>query len=103
MSTAYEIPLAPGPQRLTISLGGVQYRLTVKWNVQAQIYILDIADLNGVPILSGVPIVTGADLLAQYEYLGFGGQLIAQTDFDVDLPPGFTNLGTTGHLYWVTA
>ena len=65
--------------------------------------MLDIADINGAAILSGLPIITGTDLLEQFGYLNFGGQLIAQTDFAVDLPPTYENLGQTGHLYWVTA
>lgn len=103
MSTAYEIPLSATPQRLSISLGGVQYRLTVRWIVPMACWVLDISDVEGNPILSGLPIITGADMLAQYEYLNFGGQLIAQSDFDINAVPNFTNLGTTGHLYWVTA
>lgn len=102
MGIVYEIPTTPNPQTLSISLSGVQYRLTLKWNVTAQLWFVDIADINGALILGGVPVVTGADLLEQYEYLNLGGKLFAMTDNDPDLPPGFTNLGTTGHIYWVT-
>lgn len=100
--TPYEIPLNPTPQRLAITLSGVLYQLVVKWNVSASVWVLDILDANETPILTGVPIVTGVDLLDQFEYLGLGGKLYALTDHDPDLPPGFTSLGATGHLYWVT-
>jgi hypothetical protein len=52
--------------------------------------------------LSGVPIITGADLLAQYAYMNFGGQLRAQTDGNLTAVPTYENLGNAGHLYFVT-
>ena len=104
MSTIYEIPLQVGtPQSFSITLGGVQYRLTLQYrNDPAAGWTLDIADSTGDPIISGIPLVTGADLLAQYAYLGFGGRLRVQTTSDPDAVPTFTNLGDDGLLYWVT-
>jgi hypothetical protein len=100
--TSFEIPLVSVPQTLSISLANVVYNLTVKWNDAAECWVLDIADQNSNNILTGVPLVTGADLLAQYAYLGLGGSLYASTDHDLTAPPTFTNLGDTGHLYFVT-
>jgi len=100
--TPFEIPLQATPQTLAITLAGVQYRLTVRWNWVNASWVIDIADSSNVPILSGIPMVTGADLLEQFGYLGFGGQLIAQTDNNPDVVPTFTDLGGTGHLYFVT-
>ncbi len=60
--------------------------MTVVWRDAPSMnggYVLDIADANGKPIVQGIPFVTGADLLAQYAYLGIGGQLIVQTDYDL--------------------
>lgn len=102
MTTAVEIPLLATPQTFAIALGGVTYQLTVRWNDIAGYWVLDIADSLGNRVLSGVPLVTGADLLAQYDYLNFPGQLIVQTDNDTDALPTFTDLGTTAHLYFVT-
>lgn len=102
MSTPYLIPLQPTPQTLTISLSGVQYQLTVRWNETNQSWIIDIADSNGNPILSGIPMVTGADLLEQFEYLDIGGMLLAQTSSNTDAVPTFANLGSDGNLYFVT-
>jgi hypothetical protein len=82
-------------------MGGVQYQLTVRWNNVNQAWTLDIADVNGNPILDGIPIVTGVDLLEQFGYLNFGGQLIAQTDNDANAVPTLANLGTGGNLYFV--
>lgn len=99
--TAYRIPLSSVPQRLSISLAGVIYNLTLRWNRFAQAWMLDISDINFVPMINGIPLVTGANLLAQYAYKGIGGQLIAQTDNSPLDPPSFTNLGSQGNLYFV--
>lgn len=100
--TAYEIPLSPLQQDFTIDLGPTTYKLSVTYNGISEVWMLDIASQDGVPILQGLPIVTGCDMLEQYGYLNFGGQLIAQTDHDTTSAPTLTNLGITGHLYFVT-
>ena len=102
MRKVYEIPLSGKSQRFGISLGGVQYSLTVWWNAITEGWFLDIASASNSPILSGIPLVTGADLLAQYAYLGIGGSLIVQTDGDVQAIPTYKNLGSASHLYFVT-
>src|SRR6266436_2161193 len=91
MSTANEIPLIPAAQTLQITLSGVKYTLNVYWNTFSNAWNVDIIGSDGVtPIITSIPLVTGTDLLAQYKYLNFGGQLIAQTDFTVSTPPTFT-------------
>lgn len=101
MSTPYEIPLSANAQTFTISLANVTYKLTLRWNEVSSCWVLDIADASRVNILCGVPIVTGCDLFGQYEYLAFGGQLIAQSDYDLTSPPNYNNLGSEGHIYFV--
>jgi len=101
MTTPYEIPLTPEPQRFTISLGSTSYALTVKWNAPHGAWMLDIAMPSGTLVLGGIPLVTGVDLLGQYAYLGFTEQLVCQSDFDLDAVPTFENLGTQGHLYFL--
>jgi hypothetical protein len=96
-----EIPLIAAGQTFSVTLVGVTYNMTVRWNVPAACWMLDIADTNDSPILNGVPLITGADLLEQYEYLDFGGQLIVQSDNDPTEVPTYVNLGTLGHLYFV--
>ena len=98
-----EIPLTPEPQTFSVTLANVEYKCTVQWRaVDMGGWVLDLADTDGNPILCGVPLVTGVDLLAQYAYLDFGGQLRVQTDNDPDVVPTFENLGVTSHLYFVT-
>jgi predicted Zn-dependent protease with MMP-like domain len=104
MPDVFQIPLKVGtPQRFSITLGQVDYQLTLKHrDINEGGWVLDIADTSGTPILEGVPLVTGADLLAQYSHLGFGGRLWVQTLSDPDAVPTFENLGDDGLLYWVT-
>lgn len=97
----FEIPLSPTPQRFSIQLGTVTYRLNVQWNESAAVWVIDIHDANDVPIVNGIPLVTGVDLLAQYVYLGFGFQLVCQTDHNTDAVPTFDNLGDTSHVFAV--
>lgn len=102
MSTAYEIPLIPASQKFQITLGGTQYNVTARWNSIAQIWVVDFYSLAGTLVLGGLQLVAGVDLFDQYAYLDFGGLLIAECDFDVNTPPNLTNLGSTGHLFFVT-
>lgn len=101
--SVFEIPLVNNNQRFNITLEGVVYIMTVKWCPPAQSWILDIADSSGVPIISGIPMITGVDLLEQYEYLGFVGSLVVQTDFDPNKVPDYESLGLTGHLYFLSS
>lgn len=101
--TAYLVPLKATNQRFTITLSGVPYQCTVRWNDMNQAWQLDIADQQGNAIRTGIPIVTGTDLLRPYRYLNFGGQLIAQTTNDVDAVPTLTNMGGTGNLFFVVS
>ena len=99
--TPYLVTLRNGPQTLSISLGGITYRLTLHWNAPSAAWLVDIANANGVPIVCSIPLVTGSDLLGQYAYLGIGGQLIVQTDYSPYAVPTFENLGANGQLYFV--
>lgn len=102
--TIYEIPTSASPQSFQIALAGVTYKLTLMWrDAPYGGWTLDIADSAGNLILSGVSLVTGADLLAQYAYLGLGGELWVQTDSVPAEVPTFDNLGTDSHLYFVTS
>ena len=98
--TPYLIPLSSIPQTFTISLGGIDYNITCKWN-EKQGWTLDIADINNVNILCGIPLATGRDLLEPHLNLNFGGQLFALTDSS-EAAPTLDNLGTESNLYFVT-
>ena len=102
MST-FEIPLSAQPQTLTVKINGTNYQLRIQWNIPMDGWVIDISDANGVAILAGVPLVTGANLLGQYEYLGFDFELFCQTDGDIYSPPTYENLGSSGHLYFTVS
>jgi hypothetical protein len=97
----YIIPLTPEPQRFGIALAGKEYRLTVRWFEALEGgWVLDIDEPEGrAPIVAGIPLIAGADLLEQYKYLGFGGELW----IDGALPPTVDNLGQGGaELVFIT-
>lgn len=98
----YEVPLSAEPQTFLIDLVGILYRMTVRWCGAMSAWVMDLDTPEEVPVLHGVPIVTGTDLLGQYEYLGIGGQLRAQTLGDLESIPTFENLGTNGVLFFIT-
>lgn len=99
----FEIPLAPEPQRFTVTLSGIDYRLTVQYRLAGGAgWVLDIADSNDVPLVSGIPLVTGGDLLAPYRHLGFTGALRVQGASYPDDVPTYEDLGIGSHMYWVT-
>lgn len=107
-NSAFEIPLQGSTnQAFSIPILGITYNMTLRWNAQDNdndqegTWYLDIADVNGTQIVGGIPLITGADLLAQYDYLGFGFQLVVQSDHDTVELPSFGNLGSTSHLYAV--
>jgi hypothetical protein len=100
----YEIPISPNPQRFSISMAGAAYNLRLIYiDAPDAGWLLDIDDVNDNPLICGIPLVTGADLLAQYAYLGIGGQLFCTTDGDPSAVPTFANLGVTSHLYFQTS
>lgn len=99
--TAYEIPLSPAPQTFLIGLGSRQVRMTFKWNDVAGHWVLDLEEPTGEPIIMGIPVVTGVDLLAPYGYLGFDGQIIVQSQANIDDIPTFETLGGDGLVFYL--
>lgn len=95
-----EIPLISAPQTFGITLAGVPFSMRVSWNKPAQYWLLDIADGNDAPIIQGIPLLPSGDLLAQYAYLGIAGHLWVLNDAAPGVPPGWTDLGVTSHLYF---
>ncbi len=98
------IPLQGSPQSFAISLSGVNYLLTVKWNDSEDAgWQFDLADADtNASILAGAPLITGANCLAGLHYLGIGGLFVVDTDGDPSEVPSFENLGINSNLYFVT-
>ena len=101
MTTPYEIPLDPTPQKFQIQIAGITYSMLTTWCGPQGSWLLDIRQADETPILLSIPLQPGTDLLAQHPHLGIPGQLWIQTDGDLDKVPGFTDLGASGHLYYV--
>lgn len=99
----YIIPLTGAPEIFAITLAGVEYQLTVRWNDADQGgWMLDIAEPDdGADILLGIPLVTGIDLLGQHAHLGLGGQLAVFAG-DSDDAPDQETLGKAVKLYFIT-
>ncbi len=102
MANYFEIPLSSEGQKFTVTLGSVDYSMTVQWRNAIGQWLLDIADANGNALVSGLPLITGVNLLEQYRYLGFNGGLWVQGADDPDDLPTYDDLGVGSHLYWVT-
>lgn len=98
------IPLYNYPVTFQISLAGVNYVMTVKWNdAQDAGWQFDLtnADTN-TALVAGAPFITGADCLAGLEYLGIGGLFVVYTNGDEAAVPTQTNLGVNSNLFFVT-
>ena len=96
----FKIPLIQEAQKFNIILNNVTYLLRLQWNTKSQAWVLDILTETESPLVSGIPLVPGVDLLGQYSYLNFGGQLIATSESPS--PVSYSNLGISGQLYFVT-
>jgi len=97
----YQIPLSNKNQKLQISLLGTVYTLIVRWNALADLWYLDINDVNNAPILNGLPLTAGVDVLKQFRYLGIGGALVAQNVSSPNAPVTYDGLGSTGFLFFI--
>lgn len=102
--SSFLIPLRGIAETFEISLAGVNYFMTVKWNDAPDAgWVFDLVDaITNESIVAGVPLITGGDCLEGLDYLGIQGQIIVLTDGDDTAVPLYTNLGTESNLYFVT-
>lgn len=104
MAVISEIPLSATPQTFTFAMNDVNYLFRLIYcDVPEGGWLMDISKTDKTPIVCGIPLVPGVDLLAQYAYIGFGGQLRVVNDNDPSAAPAFDQLGSTAHLLWITA
>lgn len=102
MSFYSEIPLSPTAQVFNITLAGIQYTINLYWNEFNSVWCIDLLLANNTQVISGIPLVANVDLLEQYQYLNLGGKLVAQTDLSPNTAPTYDNLGSLGHVYFIT-
>lgn len=100
--TCYIIPLTPEPQAFSITLGGTEYQLIVRWcDAPEGGWLLDIGTPDNAAILvAGIPLITGVDLLDPYPEHNWGGWLWMQAADD--LPAVFETLGKSVKLIFET-
>src|SRR5262245_56287224 len=111
--TAYTIPFSGLPESFLISIVGVTYSFSIRFNDRCPAWVLDISDVGGSLLVGGIPLVTGVNLLAQYGYLNFGFALIVQSidvineesvvplQDIVDRAPGWGDLNASSFVYAV--
>lgn len=90
------------PQSFSITLGNETYKVTIVWNTIGGLWILNLNDSSGNPVIQGIPLVTGLGLLRQYGYLGLDGDLFIQSTTDPYALPTFEGLGSTSNIYYTT-
>lgn len=106
MTAVFELPLTAQPQEFRVSISGITYAMQLYWLRPAQCWVLNIFDNLHNPLIMGVPLVTGANLLEQFiRYIGPQGKLFVISDhtehLSDDAVPDWTNLGITGHCYYL--
>lgn len=106
MANYYIIPLANTPNQTftsTIPIDGKKIKLNffLRYNTEAEYWVLDIFNSDNMSLLASVSLVTGANLLAQYSYLKIGSAYLIKIDNSIsDDNPNEYNLGTSFVLVW---
>lgn len=96
------LPFENVAQNFQISIAGVTYTITNKWNDIGQYWVLDIADSNDAQIVSNVPLVTGGDCLSGLDYLQLGFSIYVITNGSSPLDtPTLDNLGIDSNVYFL--
>lgn len=104
-NSVFLLPLVNIPQIFNITLAGVDYTFTCRWNAADEAgWLLDIEDANtGTPLAAGIPLIVGANLLSGLEYLGIGGELYVYTNGDQFAVPTLFDLGVESNVYFITS
>jgi hypothetical protein len=86
-----------------ITLTGVVYTFTLRYNGRMDRWILNIDDIAGNQILSGIVLLINRDLLAQYPTLNvLAGQLIAMDASQKNIQPTQFSFGDNNFLVYVS-
>lgn len=73
----------------------------LRYNTEANYWVLDISDQSKEPILNSIPLITGINIFEQYEYLKIGKAYIVKTDDSIlDDIPNDKNLSSDFVLVW---
>ena len=92
-----EIPLSASSQIVSVVINNISYIFTIVWR-DPMGYVMDINDTNNNPIVQGISLITGLNLLEQYDYLNFPGELVVLSDGIINQVPTYSDLGISTHL-----
>ena len=100
-----DFPLLPASaQEMQITLGSREYTVRFYFiDTSEGGWMMDLYDLEQLPLARGLPLVAGENVLQQHAYLGVEGEIRVQVDEDVLAEPSFSNFGTTGRVVFVTS
>jgi len=100
------IPLTTSPNQIftsTIPIDGkkIKFNFFMRFNTEANYWVLDIYDSKNNNLLASVNLVCGLNLLEQYSYLNIGSAYIVKADktLDMDIPNEY-NIGSDFVLLW---
>lgn len=100
---AFEFPLTPGAQQMTVPVSDEQFTFRFAWSDSPEGgWFIDILRLDGSPLVRGLPLTAGENVLQQFDYLGISGAIYVQTDNDPLVEPTYDNLGLNGRVFFVT-
>ncbi|PWI77287.1 hypothetical protein DEO48_25335 [Enterobacter sp. CGMCC 5087] len=95
-----EIPLSADNQQFAVSIDGVSYNMRILW--RGTVWVLDLHDSGGNPLILGIPLITGTNLLEQCRHLQLDFALVVECDNPQQEYPTQYDLGTSSHLYLIT-
>jgi len=87
-------------QTFDISLDGISYNMTAKWNSRSEFWTLDILDEDDNVIILGLCLKLGTFLLKQFN-LNIG-ELIVVDDTNTGTESSLTNIGVSTSLVYFT-
>jgi len=88
------INLEPNPYyEATKNLDGYEYLLTVRWNIYASKWVLDIKGKTNDVDVKGIALLPGKDLFKRYGYLELG-ELWVIDNSGANEDPNFDDIGT---------
>lgn len=102
----YIVPLTTSPNQKftsTIPIDGkkIKFNFFLRYNTEANYWVLDIYDSHNNNLLASINLVCGANLLEQYSYLNIGSVYIVKADTTlISDRPNEYNLGTSFLLVW---
>lgn len=87
---------------ISVTLGGVPYLFTFKWNVRGAYYTLDILTRDAVLLIGGLKVVINSGLTRKFPSIELPGELMAIDSSGENSPITFEDLGERVELVYLT-